>query len=213
LLTFEQMKELIELVASHRLGGVEVERSGFRFKVEGFRAAAAAAPAAADISAAAEAALAAGGAGGAGGSSSRASAPALAAAAGGEGPLASLPPAAAAPLQGLPVHAGEIVAPALPGAAASSDASNVSRVAAPAAGQHILNSPIVGTFYRAPSPEASPFVAVGDRVRIGQVVCIIEAMKLMNEIESDVNGVIAQIFPQNAQAVEFGEPLFAIAVS
>ena len=75
---------------------------------------------------------------------------------------------------------------------------------------HILTSPIVGTFYSAPSPDADQFVRVGDRVKKGQVLCIIEAMKLMNEIESDADGVVREIYPQNAQAVEFGEPLFGI---
>jgi acetyl-CoA carboxylase biotin carboxyl carrier protein len=86
--------------------------------------------------------------------------------------------------------------------------------AAPAAPSnlHILTSPIVGTFYSAPSPDADPFVRIGDRVKKGQVLCIIEAMKLMNEIESDVDGVIREIYPQNAQAVEFGEPLYGIEV-
>jgi acetyl-CoA carboxylase biotin carboxyl carrier protein len=73
-----------------------------------------------------------------------------------------------------------------------------------------MTSPIVGTFYRAPAPGADSFVDVGSRVKKGQVLCIVEAMKLMNEIESDVDGTIAEIYPQNAQAVEFGEPLFAI---
>jgi acetyl-CoA carboxylase biotin carboxyl carrier protein len=77
---------------------------------------------------------------------------------------------------------------------------------------HILTSPIVGTYYGAPSPDADPFVRVGDRVKKGQVLCIIEAMKLMNEIESDADGVVREIYPQNAQAVEFGEPLFGIEV-
>jgi acetyl-CoA carboxylase biotin carboxyl carrier protein len=77
---------------------------------------------------------------------------------------------------------------------------------------HILTSPIVGTYYGAPSPDADPFVRVGDRVKKGQVLCIIEAMKLMNEIESDVDGVIREMYPQNAQAVEFGEPLYGIEV-
>ncbi len=85
--------------------------------------------------------------------------------------------------------------------------------AAAPAGSHVLTSPIVGTFYRSPSPDADPFVEVGSRVKKGQVLCIIEAMKLMNEIESDVDGVVAEIYPQNAQAVEFGEPLFAIRLS
>jgi acetyl-CoA carboxylase biotin carboxyl carrier protein len=74
-----------------------------------------------------------------------------------------------------------------------------------------LTSPIVGTFYAAPSPDAQPFVRVGDRVKKGQVLCIVEAMKLMNEIESDVDGTISEILPKNGQPVEYGEPLFAIA--
>ncbi len=77
-------------------------------------------------------------------------------------------------------------------------------------GLHIIYSPMVGTFYRAPSPHSEPFVKVGDKVKKGQVLCIIEAMKLMNEIESDVDGEIVEIYAQNAQAVEFGAKLFAI---
>jgi acetyl-CoA carboxylase biotin carboxyl carrier protein len=77
----------------------------------------------------------------------------------------------------------------------------------------VLTSPIVGTFYSAPSPDSPPFVSVGARVRKGQVVCIVEAMKLMNEIESDVDGMVTEVFPRNAQPVEFGEPLFAIRES
>ena len=118
-------------------------------------------------------------------------------------PILALPLApTAAPLPGLPVHAGDLAA-APPGAAAKAGSRQ--------GYAHILNSPIVGTFYRAPSPDAPPFVEVGSRVRKGQVMCIIEAMKLMNEIESDIDGVVTEIFPQNAQAVEFGEPLFAMA--
>ena len=83
--------------------------------------------------------------------------------------------------------------------------------AAPA-DQHIVTSPIVGTFYRSPNPEAQSFVQVGDRVSKGQVLCIIEAMKLMNEIESDIDGVITQIYPQNGQPIEYGEKLFAVKV-
>jgi acetyl-CoA carboxylase biotin carboxyl carrier protein len=81
------------------------------------------------------------------------------------------------------------------------------------AGLHIITSPIVGTFYRSPNPEAEAFVNVGDRVGKGAVLCIIEAMKLMNEIECDVEGVVARIYPQNAQPIEYGEKLFAIKVS
>lgn len=73
-----------------------------------------------------------------------------------------------------------------------------------------VTSPIVGTFYRSPSPEAPPFVDVGTRVRKGQVICIIEAMKLMNEIESEVEGIVARALVENGQSVEYGEPLFLI---
>ncbi len=73
-----------------------------------------------------------------------------------------------------------------------------------------VTSTIVGTFYRAPSPEADPFVEVGSRVKKGQVLCIIEAMKLMNEIESDVDGIVIKILVENGQPVEYGEPLFLI---
>lgn len=73
-----------------------------------------------------------------------------------------------------------------------------------------VTSPIVGTFYRSPSPEAPPFVDVGTRVRKGQVICIIEAMKLMNEIESEVEGIVVRALVENGQSVEYGEPLFLI---
>lgn len=73
-----------------------------------------------------------------------------------------------------------------------------------------VSSPMVGTFYRAPSPGAPPFVEVGDRVKIGQTLCILEAMKLMNELECEVSGVIKEICVENAQPVEFGHRLFLI---
>ncbi|MCX8027002.1 MAG: acetyl-CoA carboxylase biotin carboxyl carrier protein [Thermodesulfovibrionales bacterium] len=76
-----------------------------------------------------------------------------------------------------------------------------------------VTSPIVGTFYRASSPDAEPFVEVGSRVRKGQVLCIIEAMKLMNEIESEVEGTVVRILVDNNQPVEYGEPLFIIDTS
>ncbi|HKQ87142.1 MAG TPA: acetyl-CoA carboxylase biotin carboxyl carrier protein [Candidatus Acidoferrales bacterium] len=78
---------------------------------------------------------------------------------------------------------------------------------------HIVKSPIVGTFYAAPSPDAEPFVAIGSRVQTGQVLCIIEAMKLMNEIEADASGEVARIFVENGHPVEYGEPLFGIRTS
>ena len=73
-----------------------------------------------------------------------------------------------------------------------------------------ITSPIVGTFYRSPTPEASPFVELGSKVNKGQVLCIVEAMKLMNEIESDADGIIVKILVENGQPVEYGEPLFLI---
>jgi acetyl-CoA carboxylase biotin carboxyl carrier protein len=73
-----------------------------------------------------------------------------------------------------------------------------------------VTSPIVGTFYRAPSPDADPFVEVGLKVKKGQVLCIIEAMKLMNEIESEVDGIVVKGLVENGQPVEYGEPLFLI---
>jgi acetyl-CoA carboxylase biotin carboxyl carrier protein len=78
------------------------------------------------------------------------------------------------------------------------------------AGLHTINSPIVGTFYEAPSPGSPPFVKPGDLVEAGQVLCIIEAMKLMNEIESEVAGEVVKKFINNNQPVEYGQPLFAI---
>jgi acetyl-CoA carboxylase biotin carboxyl carrier protein len=78
---------------------------------------------------------------------------------------------------------------------------------------HVLKSPIVGTFFAAPSPETPPFVKVGDRVQVGQVLCIVEAMKLMNEIESEFTGEIVRIHVENGQPVEYGQPLFTIKPS
>jgi acetyl-CoA carboxylase biotin carboxyl carrier protein len=82
--------------------------------------------------------------------------------------------------------------------------------AVPAEELHIVKSPIVGTFYEAPSPGAPPFVKVGDTVEVGQVLCIVEAMKLLNEIESDVAGEIIKKMGSNGQPIEYGQELFAI---
>ena len=153
--TFEQIKEFVELVARHRLHGLEIERAGFHLKITG-EAATREAPAAA--------------------------------------PAAGAPAAAPAAAP----------APAAPAAAAPAPP------AAPAETLHVVTSPIVGTFYSAPSPDAPSFVKVGDRVRKGQILCIVEAMKLMNEIECDADGVVAEVYPKNAQPVEYGEPLFGL---
>jgi acetyl-CoA carboxylase biotin carboxyl carrier protein len=105
-------------------------------------------------------------------------------------------------------------APVAPFAAAPAPAPAPAAPAAdPNEGLHIVKSPIVGTYYGSPSPGASPFVGVGDRVEKGQVICIVEAMKLMNEIEADAAGEIAKCFVSNGQPIEFGQPLFAIRQS
>ncbi len=76
--------------------------------------------------------------------------------------------------------------------------------------RHFITSPMVGTFYRAPDPNSPPFVDVGDEIKKSQTLCIIEAMKLMNEIESDVDGIVTEIFVENGKPVEYGQKLFAI---
>jgi acetyl-CoA carboxylase biotin carboxyl carrier protein len=100
-----------------------------------------------------------------------------------------------------------------PAAAAASVVPQVPPVLTPADAEvdlAILKSPIVGTFYRAAEPDAKPFADVGDIVRKGQVLCIIEAMKLMNEISSDADGEVVKIYVENGQPVQYGERLFAI---
>jgi acetyl-CoA carboxylase biotin carboxyl carrier protein len=96
-----------------------------------------------------------------------------------------------------------LAAAAAPAAAAPAPAPK------PADGK-VIRAPLVGTFYRAPSPDAPAYAKVGDRVRKGQVVCIVEAMKLMNQVESDVDGVVAEILVENGQAVQFGQELFRL---
>ncbi len=95
-------------------------------------------------------------------------------------------------------------------AAAAQPPTEAAAQAASDADLHIVKSPIVGTFYEAPSPGTPPFVKVGDTVKEGQVLCIIEAMKLMNEIEADVSGEIVKVFVSNGSPVEYGMPLFGI---
>ena len=103
------------------------------------------------------------------------------------------------------------VAAALPVAAAAAPAS-AATTNAPASNDHLkaITSPMVGTFYRSPAPDADPFLEVGDSVEAGQTVCIIEAMKLMNEIEAEFKGRVVQILVENAQPVEFGQKLFLV---
>ena len=115
----------------------------------------------------------------------------------------------AAPVQ---VHQPVTVAQPMPVPAPAPEAAPAP-AAAPAAPQQTgtpLTSPMVGTFYRAPSPGADPFVKVGDTVKKGQIVCIIEAMKLLNEVEADMDGTIKEVCVENGQPVEFGQSLFII---
>ncbi len=156
MLSFKEIRDLIDLVAQRGLSALEVEQTGFRIRIEGVRAAA-----------------------------GNGTAPAAEA----------LPPP-----------------PALP-AGSSGPAAAALAAAEEQKGLHVITSPIVGTFYRAPSPEADPFAEVGQKVSRGKILCIIESMKLMNEIESDVEGEIVEVFPLNGQPVEYGEKLFAIRLA
>jgi acetyl-CoA carboxylase biotin carboxyl carrier protein len=146
MLSLKEIRELIDLVAERGLSGLEIERAGFRLRIEGRR------PVAAE---------------------------------------AAVAPAAARP-------AGAPAAEPLP-----EEDRNV----------HVITSPIVGTFYQSASPEAEAFAGVGARVARGKILCIIESMKLMNEIESDVEGEVVAVYPRNGQPVEYGEKLFAIRLA
>src|SRR5436853_7168868 len=139
MLSFKEIRELIDLVSERHLAGLEIEQAGFRVRIEGVHPA-------------------------------------------GNGVAHSSAAAAAA----LPVPA----AAAVPTPPAEDKTL------------HVITSPIVGTFYRSPSPEADSFAEVGQRVARGKILCIIESMKLMNEIESDVEGEIVEVYPRNGQPVE-----------
>ncbi|CAM8669671.1 AccB Biotin carboxyl carrier protein [Comamonadaceae bacterium] len=105
-----------------------------------------------------------------------------------------------------PVYAAP--APAAVAAAAPASAPAPAEAAAPAG--HTVKSPMVGTFYRSSAPGAKPFVEIGDSIKEGDTICIIEAMKILNEIEADKSGTVTQILCENGQAVEYGQPLFII---
>ena len=158
MLTFEQIKELIDQVARLGLTSFELERSGFRLRIDGQKV-------------------------------ERES-------------IGPVQPAAPVSTEGPPSLAESVPAPAAATPARPPEAAPEDH--------HVLHSPIVGTFYRAPNPDSTNYVEIGDRVKKGQVLCIVEAMKLMNEIESDIDGVITEIYTENAQPVEYGESLFVI---
>ncbi len=154
MLSFKEIKELIDLVSERGLAGLEIERSGFRLRIEGGR-------------------------------------PAVA--------------------NGVLGAAADSLAPTVPGA--GPPAASTAPAAEPEADVHVITSPIVGTFYRSPSPESDPFAEVGEKVARGKILCIIESMKLMNEIESDVAGEIVAVYVRNGQPVEYGEKLFGIRLA
>ena len=109
----------------------------------------------------------------------------------------------------MPMQQAMAPAPAAAPAAATPAVESAPAAEAASAG-HEVKSPIVGTFYRAPSPDSDPFVQVGQRVSVGDTLCIVEAMKLLNEIESDASGTIVKILVENSQPVEYNQPMFVI---
>jgi acetyl-CoA carboxylase biotin carboxyl carrier protein len=113
-----------------------------------------------------------------------------------------------------PLHVAAVTASTVPSATAAAAAPTAPVEQPPAGAPEIdgtlVPSPIVGTFYSSPDPNSAPFVSVGDKVEVGQVLCIIEAMKLMNEIEAEMAGEVTRIHPENGQPVQYGDPLFTI---
>jgi acetyl-CoA carboxylase biotin carboxyl carrier protein len=148
-LSFKEIRDLIDLVAERGLSALEIEQTGFRIRIEGVR----------------------------------------------------------------PAINGGASAAHLPSAPAMAEPSAAPAPVEPKEELHVIRSPIVGTFYRSPSPEADSFAEIGQKVARGKILCIIESMKLMNEIESDVEGEIVEVYPQNGQPVEYGEKLFAIRLA
>lgn len=129
-----------------------------------------------------------------------------------EGKVRIVKAAPAAPIMMAPAPAPVAAAPIAPiTVTAPTAAPATAAPAAPAEIQgHVVKSPMVGTFYRSPSPGAKPFVEVGQAVKEGEPVCIIEAMKILNEIEADRAGIVKEILVENGQAVEYGQPLFVL---
>ncbi|MGB9198186.1 MAG: acetyl-CoA carboxylase biotin carboxyl carrier protein [Terriglobales bacterium] len=123
-----------------------------------------------------------------------------------EAPQVVIPQAAYLAAPAAPIAAPAAASPAGVGSSASVSAAQ----AEPEEQFHIVRSPIVGTFYESPSPGSPPFVKVGDMLEVGQVLCIVEAMKLMNEIECDATGELVKILVNNGQPIEYGQELFAL---
>ena len=121
--------------------------------------------------------------------------------------ISRMPVAAQAPQV---THLMPAAATAAAPAVASEVAAAESAAKAPKPSEHVITAPMVGTFYASPSPGAKPFVEIGDEIKVGQVLCIIEAMKMMNQIEADRAGRIASVMARNGDPVEFGQPLFVV---
>jgi acetyl-CoA carboxylase biotin carboxyl carrier protein len=161
LMSLQEIKELITLVADKQFTEFELERRDFRLRLRRGSAA--------------------------------------------QTPMEAVPPLASQMAPPLVVRPVEAAAATPPTAAPAPEP-------APEEALHVVTSPIVGTFYRAPSSTAESFVKVGDKIEAGATLCIIEAMKLMNEITSDVSGTVTKIFVENGQPVEYGQPLIGIRV-
>lgn len=127
-----------------------------------------------------------------------------------EGKVRIVKATAPAPIQYQPIGAMPAAQLAQPAPVAAPNPA-VTATAEPAATEHLIKSPMVGTFYRSSSPGAKPFVEVGSSVKEGDTLCIVEAMKILNEIESDKTGIVTSILCANGQAVEYGQPLFEIS--
>jgi acetyl-CoA carboxylase biotin carboxyl carrier protein len=122
-------------------------------------------------------------------------------------------PTGTAAMHGMPTYAMPMAAPvSAPAQIASAPAGGAAEAPAarPRTNEHVVTAPMVGTFYSAPSPGAKAFVEIGDEVKVGQTLCIIEAMKMMNQIESDKAGRVTSIMARNGDPVEFGQPLFVV---
>ncbi|MGE0788043.1 MAG: acetyl-CoA carboxylase biotin carboxyl carrier protein [Sandaracinaceae bacterium] len=116
------------------------------------------------------------------------------------------------PMAGMPMHTVPVTMPP-PAVYGAPEGASAAPASADDASTVYITSPFVGTFYRSPSPDAAPFIEVGATIQPGSVLCIVEAMKLMNEIESEVGGVIVEIMVENGKAVEFGDKLFKVKKS
>jgi acetyl-CoA carboxylase biotin carboxyl carrier protein len=127
--------------------------------------------------------------------------------------ISRMPAAGAAPSYPQYAHVGSLpvaVSPQLEAPTKAAAAPVAEAAAKPKPNEHVITAPMVGTFYASPSPGAKAFIEIGDEIKVGQVLCIIEAMKMMNQIESDKAGRVTSIMARNGDPVEFGQPLFVV---